>query len=66
VKDGREIFDEGKLQLNTKKQKSEDDDLLKIILGELNSDGEASSSATVNIAPRPIKSLRKQATEKEI
>lgn len=43
----------------------EDDNLLKNILGEL--DGSvASSSAGESIAPKPIKSIRKQATESEI
>ena len=43
----------------------EDDNLLKNILGEF--DGSiAESSAGTSIAPKPIKSIRKQATDSEI
>lgn len=42
----------------------EDDNLLKNILGDLESSVPSGSSAT--IAPKPIKSIRKQASESEI
>lgn len=43
----------------------EDDNLLKNILGELD-EPVASSSVGETVAPKPIKSIRKQATESEI
>lgn len=41
---------------------------MKNILGEFDSTpaGESSTSAAANIAPKPMKSIRKQATESEI
>jgi predicted AAA+ superfamily ATPase len=46
----------------------EDDDLLKNILGDLSTDAGCSSStsASLSVAPRPMKSLKKKATESEI
>lgn len=43
----------------------EDDNLLKNILGELDSPASTSTNGT-DIAPKPMKSIRKQATESEI
>lgn len=46
---------------------TEDDNLLQNLLGEIDSaPGASSSSSTTSIAPKPIKSIRKQATESEM
>lgn len=44
----------------------EDDDLLKNILGDLNTEEAGTSSVSSNIAPKPMRSIRKKATESEI
>lgn len=44
----------------------EDDNLLKNILGDLESSVPSGSGSAASIAPKPIKSIRKQATESEI
>jgi len=43
----------------------EDDNLLKSILGELNDSAQPEASTSA-IAPRPMRSIRKQATESEL
>lgn len=44
----------------------EDDNLLKNILGDLESSVPSSSGSSASIGPKPIRSIRKQATESEI
>lgn len=44
----------------------EDDNLLKNILGDLESSVPSSSGSSASVAPKPIRSIRKQATESEI
>lgn len=44
----------------------EDDNLLKSLLGDLDSAEASTSSEATKIVPKPMKSIRKQATESEI